>query len=211
MRDMGTPLDDILRLRQETSEGKIVGPRMLVAGPLLEALSPSGCPSSSRSAMALKRRRPSALSSSRAWTSRGSTTCSRGKPTVRVAAECRRQHLQFAGHLPICVSASEASDAGQRSIEHLGSRYYGVLRACSTQEPELDVAVRAILDAAMKGDQSADGRLFQASLTRPLLDSFSDRKASVLFARFVKNHTWQVPTLVALKEIWAARLEGSRA
>src|SRR5581483_5347232 len=33
------------------------------------------------------------------------------------------------------------------------------------------------------------------------LDSFSDEKAKALFARFVKNGTWQVPTLTVLRAI----------
>ena len=30
------------------------------------------------------------------------------------------------------------------------------------------------------------------------LESYNDRKASELFARFVKNETWQCPTLTVL-------------
>jgi imidazolonepropionase-like amidohydrolase len=36
VRDMGAPLDDIVRLRAETASGRLVGPRLFVAGPLLE-------------------------------------------------------------------------------------------------------------------------------------------------------------------------------
>lgn len=36
VRDMGAPLDDIVRLRDETVSGTIVGPRLFVAGPLME-------------------------------------------------------------------------------------------------------------------------------------------------------------------------------
>jgi hypothetical protein len=36
VRDMGSPLDDILRLRKETRNGTILGPRMAVAGPLVQ-------------------------------------------------------------------------------------------------------------------------------------------------------------------------------
>ncbi len=35
VRDMATPPEEILRLRREVSEGKILGPRMVIAGPLL--------------------------------------------------------------------------------------------------------------------------------------------------------------------------------
>src|ERR1700759_5347739 len=40
IRDMGAPLDDILRLRSATASGEITGPRVFVAGPLLEGPTP---------------------------------------------------------------------------------------------------------------------------------------------------------------------------
>src|SRR5499427_6487714 len=50
-----------------------------------------------------------------------------------IADEAKRQHMVFAGHVPEFVSAAEASDAGQKSIEQL----MGVLVACSAKEEEL--------------------------------------------------------------------------
>ena len=50
-----------------------------------------------------------------------------------IAAAARREHITFVGHVPDRVTAAEASDAGQKSIEHLT----GVLRACSSDEPRL--------------------------------------------------------------------------
>jgi hypothetical protein len=47
--------------------------------------------------------------------------------------EARKQNIPFAGHLPYQVRASEASDAGQRSIEHLD----GIAIACSCDELRL--------------------------------------------------------------------------
>src|SRR6266478_2595749 len=44
VRDMGSPLDDILRLRQETNDGTILGPRMAVAGPLMQGPLPFQMP-----------------------------------------------------------------------------------------------------------------------------------------------------------------------
>ena len=50
-----------------------------------------------------------------------------------IAQEAKREHISFVGHVPDRVTAAEASDAGQRSIEHLT----GVLRACSGDEAKL--------------------------------------------------------------------------
>ena len=35
MRDMGAPLNDIVRLRNATASGALVGPRLFIAGPLI--------------------------------------------------------------------------------------------------------------------------------------------------------------------------------
>jgi imidazolonepropionase-like amidohydrolase len=106
-----------------------------------------------------------------------------------IAGEAKRQNMVFAGHVPEFVSAAEASDAGQKSIEHLT----GVLVACSAKEEELRKDNEARL--------SAEG--FRADTTTleqdAALDSFDKKKAAALFARFVKNGTWMCPTLSVLR------------
>lgn len=69
-----------------------------------------------------------------------------------IAEETRAAGLTFAGHLPNSVTPEEASDAGQKSFEHL------------------------------MGLESSDPVTFAA-----------------LFAKFVRNGTWQTPTLTALR------------
>ena len=50
-----------------------------------------------------------------------------------IAEESKRRGIPFAGHVPEAVSPAEASEAGQRSQEHL----INILLACSTREEEL--------------------------------------------------------------------------
>jgi cytosine/adenosine deaminase-related metal-dependent hydrolase len=50
-----------------------------------------------------------------------------------IADESKRLGLPFAGHVPEAVSVAEASDAGQKSMEHL----LGMLVACSSHEAAL--------------------------------------------------------------------------
>jgi imidazolonepropionase-like amidohydrolase len=97
-----------------------------------------------------------------------------------IADEARKQGLPFEGHVPLTVSAAEASDAGQKSIEHLT----GVILACSDKEAELR--------------SERDNANFPAARPRAelqALETFSAKKEAELFARFVKNGTWQCPTL----------------
>ena len=66
---------------------------------------------------------------------------------IEPSSACR-----FAGHLPVSVTALEAAQAGQRSIEHFGSASFrNVLIACSSAEEELLSEARAALESALAG------------------------------------------------------------
>jgi hypothetical protein len=69
----------------------------------------------------------------------------------------------------------------------------GVLVACSAREAELRKENEARLRA--EGIRPDTAMLEQAAA----LDSFAEKKASTLFARFVRNGTWMCPTLTVLR------------
>jgi hypothetical protein len=109
-----------------------------------------------------------------------------------IADVCRREHVTLVGHVPDHVTASEASDAGQKSIEHLT----GVLRACSSDEPLLIRKQFAAGPRKATTGQSLDREL---GWQRELLQSYSDEQATELITKFRRNQTWQVPTLILLR------------
>lgn len=94
-----------------------------------------------------------------------------------IADQTKKQRIPFAGHVPISVSALEASDAGQRSIEHLD----GISLACSTEEERL---------SKIKPSDLPPGKYQQQ-----VFDTYDEQKCARLFSHFAKNSTWQVPTL----------------
>ncbi|HVG34032.1 MAG TPA: amidohydrolase family protein [Pyrinomonadaceae bacterium] len=209
VRDMASPLEDILRLRKETVEGTLTGPQIILAGPIIQGPLPFK--------MALLRSVSNArevMETVNYLKKSGADFIKLGDTLPRdlyfvLATEAKRQQISFVGHLPVGVSAGEASAAGQRSIEHFGSaRYHGVILACSTRETELSKVVQGLLTAAMRGDEAADTKLFRAALVRPLVESFDEHKAATLFGRFARNQTWQVPTLVALRDVWDSQRKG---
>src|SRR5262249_37518647 len=112
---------------------------------------------------------------------------------LAIADEAKNQGLPFAGHLPESVSAAEASDLGMKSIEHLT----GVELACSDSEDELR---REVVAGLAKKDNQAAWELL-VRIGERAADSFSDKKARALYARFVRNGTWQVPTLTVLHSL----------
>ena len=175
---------NLLRWRDEIAKGSLTGPRMIVASPIIDGPQPVW-PNSI--AVGNEEQGRKAVREVKQW----------GADFVKVysllprdayfgiADESKRQGISFVGHVPFAVSAAEASDAGQKSIEHLT----GILIGCSYKETELR---NEIVKAKSPGARArAEGV--------ELLDTFSDRKAKDLFARFVKNQTWQCPTLTVLR------------
>ena len=115
---------------------------------------------------------------------------------LAIADEAKKQGIPVAGHVPGAVPVAEASDAGQRSIEH----FTNVLEACSTREEELRRR-RQELRTNLPAGQTAPSRADLRELTRLTLETFSPDKANALFARLARNHTWQCPTLTTLHNI----------
>jgi len=117
-----------------------------------------------------------------------------------IAQESKRLGIPFAGHVPEAISPAEASEAGQHSQEHL----LNILLACSTREEELR-AQRILLmnDPAI----SPVDRALELGFPNPqdLFQSYDDAKAAALFKTFVKNGTWQTPTLALLQSFVADR------
>ncbi|MGH7721112.1 MAG: amidohydrolase family protein, partial [Gemmatimonadaceae bacterium] len=110
---------------------------------------------------------------------------------VAIADEAKKQGLPFAGHVPTSVSAAEASDAGQKSIEHLS----GMFLASSANEDSLraevvEAARQTANPSASRPDWTVEARAAA---------SYDPQKAQALFGRFVKNGTWHVPTLVVIR------------
>ena len=88
-----------------------------------------------------------------------------------IADEARKQEIPFEGHVPDSVRASEMSDAGMHSFEHL----IGIFEGSSPRE-----------DDFLKGNKTET----------EFLESYDPARAADLAALLAKNQTWQCPTLV---------------
>jgi hypothetical protein len=100
--------------------------------------------------------------------------------------EAKLVGLPVVGHVPYTVTAAEASDAGQRTIEHLD----GVAASCSTLEERCLGRLRDFATTA-RPDPHTPWRVECEAL-----ETLDQKKADALFAKFVANWTWHVPTLV---------------
>jgi imidazolonepropionase-like amidohydrolase len=170
VRDMGGDLDALLEWRAAIAQGSLVGPRMVISGPMLDGPKPR-FPSSLAIATPEDGRR--AVRDLRA---RGVDFIKLQSQIPRdavfaIAEEAKKAGIPFAGHVPDATRASEMSAAGQRSLEHL----IGIFEGSSPRE-----------DDFLKGAKSP-GRF---------LESFDEARAAALAALLARNRTWQCATLV---------------
>ena len=196
IRDMGSPVNEseVKEWHRRIDEGGLVAPRLVASGPMIDGAEPM-FPQISIAAKTETEARQDVvfLKASGADFIKVYSRLSRAA-YFAVAEEAKRQGLPFAGHVPDRVSAREASDAGQKSLEHLS----GVLLACSTSEAEL----RKELRQAGAQREPVDHYNALKRIQKRSEETFSKEKAAVLFRRFAQNETWQVPTLVG---VWNLR------
>jgi imidazolonepropionase-like amidohydrolase len=170
VRDMGGELDVLQQWRREIAQGKLLGPRIVTSGPMLDGPKPRfpssvavANPEDGRKAVDDLKRRGADFIKLQSLMSRESY--------FAIADEAKRQGIVFAGHVPDAIRAVEASNAGQKSIEHLT----GVFEGCSNVEDEL-----------LRGPKGI----------KRFLETFDDAKAAALIEVLARNRTWQAPTLV---------------
>jgi imidazolonepropionase-like amidohydrolase len=191
IRDMGGNLHALQQWRREIASGALLGPQIVAAGPMLV---PAPRPGSAQSAD------PSVLEVGTPEEARAAVDQlqKQGADFIKViqlsresyfavAEESKRDGITFVGHIPTAVTASEASAAGQKSIEHI--IYSSLALDCSSADSELR---RRLLEAAAKRDRS------DAAVYDDADKSFSPEKAAALWSAIIRNGTWVTPTLYSI-------------
>jgi hypothetical protein len=191
VRDMGGYLQSLVPLREEIRDGKRLGPEIFFAGPYLDGDPPSFQPSLVVTNATQAVDDVQSLVAQRVDFIKVQSILSR-TAYFAIADAAKQQHISFVGHVPDRVTAAEASDAGQKSIEHLT----GVLRACSSNEPGL---MEEQFRAGPKNETAAGSHLRQLYWEKRLLLTYSKKNCDALISKFRANQTWQTPTLVLLR------------
>jgi imidazolonepropionase-like amidohydrolase len=174
VRDMGGDLPILLDWRKQIATGVIIGPRMIVSGPMLDADLPDG--------KGLRFPSSIAVTTPSSAVAAVDSLKAQGADFIKVqseishdaylaaAAEAHRVGLPIVGHVPDTVRLSEVIAAGQKSVEHL----MGIFEGCSTEE-----------------DKFVHG---QGTL-RMLLSTQDPARCDALIRLLAEHQTWQVPTL----------------
>jgi len=189
VREMFSRIDWMKATRLRIAHGEFPGPAIIGSGHILDG-TPQIWPGSVGVSDAASARR--AVDSLAGAGADFIKVYSRLSPEEFFAAgrEAKAKGLAFAGHVPLLVHAADASDSGQKSIEHLTQ----VLTGCETMEDEIINNLAAAVAARGWDAAGGLGRLN----TRRWLDSYDPERCRRLAQVFVKNGTWMVPTIQVL-------------
>lgn len=167
VRDMGGDLSQIDGWRKSIAAGALTGPRIVRAGPFVDGPKKTAMyrltvnnPTEARQAVISLKQQGVDFIKVHNRVPRDAY--------FALADECRKQGITFVGHIPRGVSAEEASEAGQRSIEHTET----LVEAAAFQQ-----------GSTAKSPEQA-------------LATYTDERRKALFALFVRNGTWYCPTLI---------------
>lgn len=115
-----------------------------------------------------------------------------------IMTEAGRQGLTVVGHLSPTVAPAAASAAGMRAIEHLGPAL-SVLLGCSTDEDAIRADILKAPPTVPNVTSPFLPRAPEAPWFQRVMDTFSEDKCRALARTFVKNGTWQSPTLYRIR------------
>ncbi len=190
-RDMGGNLETLKSLRARIASGQLLGPRIMMSGPMLDGPQPAYSdslailtPDDGRAAVRLLKQQGVDFIKVQSLLSR--------EAYLAIADEAKAQGLNFAGHVPDAVTVAEASQKGQRTMDMVN-----LLRGCSSEERQIMAAAEEF--AARKNVTAAQANAFGQAQRERILRTYSPARADDLFQRLLSNRNWQTPTLVQLR------------
>ena len=170
VRDMGSDLKELQAWRTGIGAGRLVGPRIYTSGPMLDGPKPR-FPSSVAIVTAEDGRRAVDDLQRQGVDFIKFQSLIPRDAVFAIADEANKKGIRFEGHVPDSVRASEMSDAGMKSFEHL----IGIFEGSSPKEDEF-----------LKGGKTLS----------KFLATYDAGRAATLADKLAKNQTWQCPTLV---------------
>jgi len=185
VRNMGGDLEQLKRWRLAVNSGTLLGPQIITCGPIVDGPDPAAHGPVVTAANAEEGRAVvDKLKQNGADCIKVYDRLPRDA-YFAIVDEAKRKQIPVVGHVPLALTSEEASNAGQRSIEHLGNLFES---ASSLGAKLFDQ------DGGPVKDPSEFPRRLAARGER-MLATYDSAKAAEIFSTFVKNKTWQVPTL----------------
>jgi imidazolonepropionase-like amidohydrolase len=194
IRNMGGVPQEVFPIRDAIAAGQQLGPKIVASGSIVDGPNSWSNPKFTVSVSTAEEARSAVIALKK-----------EGADFIKVydglspaayyaiADETKNLGFPFAGHRPSAISVKEASNAGQRSIEH-----GVVLSGGSTTEDEF---IKQAVDQSTfeEAIQAKNFSLIPAKIARDgtaMLDHFSRGRADQTYRLLAKNKTFLTPTLV---------------
>lgn len=184
VRDMFRDIDSIRAWRNNIASGIMAGPQIIAAGPILDGPKPIWPGSVAVKDAAAGRQAVDSLKNILHTDFIKVYSLLPRDAYFAIAEEANKQHIVFAGHVPLLITVQEAARAGQKSLEHLD----GFLEVASdSADYYMQVAQRKIVDTNIKTRLQA--RQF-------LQRTYNANKLQQVLREIKKYDTWICPTLL---------------
>ena len=193
-RNMGGVAKEVFPLRDAIAYGQQLGPKMVACGPIIDGPNSWSNPQFTISVTTTDEARAAVVSLKQQGTDCIKVYDGLSRDSYfAILGEAKKLDLPVVGHLPNAISVREASEAGQRSLEH------GVaLAGGSTMEGDY-IKRRLDQSAFQEALRTKNFALIPAKIARDntmMLDSFSQERADATYRLLAKNNTFITPTLV---------------
>ena len=199
LRNMGGIAREVFPLRDAIAQGKQLGPKIVACGPIIDGPDSWSNPQFTVSVRTADEAR-AAVESLR----------QQGADCVKVydglsrdsyfaiIDEAKKLGLPVVGHLPSAISVREASNAGQRTLEH------GMALAGGSSAEALYIQRRLDSSAFQEALRTKNFTLIPAKIASDetiMLDHFSQIRADETYSLLARNGTFLTPTLVTQRAL----------
>ena len=193
-RNMGGVAKEVFPLRDAIAHSQHLGPKIVACGPIVDGPNSWSNPQFTISVTTPDEARAAVVSLKQQGTDCIKVYDGLSRDSYfAILDEAKKLNLPVVGHLPSAISVREASDGGQRSLEH------GIaLAGGSTMEGEY-IKRRLDQSAFQEALRTKNFALIPAKIARDnamMLDTFSQERADATYRLLAKNNTFITPTLV---------------
>jgi imidazolonepropionase-like amidohydrolase len=199
IRNMGGAAAEVFPLRAAIGNGNKLGPKIVASGPILDGPDTFSNPKFTISAKTVDEAREAVRSLKKEGADFIKVYDQLSKEQYdAIVDEAKKQGIPFAGHIPSAISVREASNAGQRSVEHVVPIAGG-----STGEAAY-IRQRVDRSAFAEALSTKNFSLIPAKIARDeteMMDHFSRERADETYKLLAKNNTFVTPTLVTQQSL----------
>ena len=186
IRDMGSDLDATLRARSDVAAHRLIGPRMVISGPMLD-----GPQAQYKASIAITTpedgRKAVGLLESKGVDFIKIQSGVPHEAYLAIASEAKKLGIAIDGHVPDAVRASEAVSVRQRTFEHL----IGIFEASTPDESAF---------LMRKWGAGKDPSVNKSLST--LLDRYDPAREAGIVQLLARHKVWQCPTLFWERGQW---------